>query len=74
MATVTGIGGVFFKAKDPKLLAEWYEKNLGINGMNWVVPLGGQTVFCPFPQGIYLSIYQSSNLIYVSNYSNLSRY
>jgi predicted enzyme related to lactoylglutathione lyase len=31
MAKVTGIGGVFFKAKnDPKLLAAWYEKNLGM--------------------------------------------
>jgi len=28
---VTGIGGVFFKAKgDPKTLAAWYEENLGI--------------------------------------------
>ena len=27
---VTGIGGVFFKAKDPKALAAWYQKNLGI--------------------------------------------
>ena len=31
MAKVTGIGGVFLKAKsDPKLLAAWYQKNLGI--------------------------------------------
>ncbi|HUS33637.1 MAG TPA: VOC family protein [Kofleriaceae bacterium] len=31
MAKVTGIGGVFFKAKnDPKELAAWYEKNLGM--------------------------------------------
>ena len=27
---VTGIGGVFFKTKDPKALKEWYEKALGI--------------------------------------------
>jgi predicted enzyme related to lactoylglutathione lyase len=27
---VTGIGGVFFKAKDPKGMVEWYRKNLGI--------------------------------------------
>ena len=27
---VTGIGGVFFKAKDPKGMAAWYQKNLGI--------------------------------------------
>ena len=27
---VTGIGGVFFKAKDPKQMLAWYRKNLGI--------------------------------------------
>lgn len=27
---VTGIGGVFFKAKDTKALNEWYVKHLGI--------------------------------------------
>lgn len=30
MAKVTGIGGVFFLAKDPKALAAWYEKHLGM--------------------------------------------
>src|SRR4051794_11985083 len=27
---VTGIGGVFFKAKDPKAMYAWYEKHLGM--------------------------------------------
>jgi predicted enzyme related to lactoylglutathione lyase len=27
---VTGIGGIFFKSKDPKKVKEWYSKNLGI--------------------------------------------
>lgn len=27
---VTGLGGVFIKAQDPKFLARWYEDNLGI--------------------------------------------
>jgi predicted enzyme related to lactoylglutathione lyase len=27
---VTGIGGVFFKAKDPKTLRAWYQEKLGI--------------------------------------------
>jgi predicted enzyme related to lactoylglutathione lyase len=31
MEKVTGIGGVFIKAKDPKKLTEWYQKHLGIN-------------------------------------------
>ena len=28
---VTGIGGIFFKAKDPEALARWYRDHLGIS-------------------------------------------
>lgn len=35
MAKVTGIGGVFFKAKDPKALAAWYAEHLGVNLEEW---------------------------------------
>jgi predicted enzyme related to lactoylglutathione lyase len=28
---VTGIGGIFFKCKDPAKLKDWYKKNLGLN-------------------------------------------
>lgn len=28
---VTGIGGIFFKCKDPKKVREWYETNLGLH-------------------------------------------
>lgn len=28
---VTGIGGIFFKCKNPKLVREWYSKHLGLN-------------------------------------------
>ena len=31
MKRVTGIGGIFFKCKDPGKIREWYQKNLGIN-------------------------------------------
>ena len=31
MKKVTGIGGVFFKCKNPDKMKEWYKKNLGIN-------------------------------------------
>ncbi|HLM02308.1 MAG TPA: VOC family protein [Pyrinomonadaceae bacterium] len=31
MKRVTGIGGIFFKAKNPRELAAWYEKHLGIS-------------------------------------------
>ncbi len=30
MARVTGIGGVFLRAQDPKALAAWYAEHLGI--------------------------------------------
>lgn len=30
MKRVTGIGGVFFKSKDPKKITEWYQKHLGL--------------------------------------------
>ncbi len=30
MARVTGIGGVFLKAKDPKTLSAWYAKHLNL--------------------------------------------
>jgi len=28
---VTGIGGIFFKCKDPKKMREWYKDHLGLN-------------------------------------------
>lgn len=30
MKRVTGIGGLFFKSKDPEITKEWYKKHLGI--------------------------------------------
>lgn len=35
MKRVTGIGGVFFKAKDPKALGAWYREHLGLNVEDW---------------------------------------
>jgi predicted enzyme related to lactoylglutathione lyase len=32
MKKVTGIGGIFFKCKDPIKLKEWYKTHLGIDG------------------------------------------
>jgi predicted enzyme related to lactoylglutathione lyase len=37
---VTGIGGIFFKARDPETLRAWYERHLGIDVQDW-----GGTVF-----------------------------
>ena len=31
MKKVTGIGGIFFKCKDPKKMKEWYATHLGLN-------------------------------------------
>jgi predicted enzyme related to lactoylglutathione lyase len=39
MEKVTGIGGIFFKAKEPKVLGQWYAQNLGIDVQSW----GGAT-------------------------------
>ena len=51
---VQGIGGFFFRAKDPKKLAEWYERHLGITRVpeNYdMTPWrsdAGTTIFAPF--------------------------
>jgi predicted enzyme related to lactoylglutathione lyase len=31
MKRVTGIGGIFFKCKEPKKVRDWYQKHLGLN-------------------------------------------
>ena len=48
MAKVTGIGGVFFKSKsDPKQLAAWYAKHLGLA----LEPWGGAILKWPDDKG-----------------------
>ena len=56
MQTVTGIGGLFFRTKNPTMTAQWYKEHLGID----LVPgdysqkpwsqEAGPTVFAPFPE------------------------
>src|SRR5215468_9013313 len=53
MEKVAGIGGLFFRAHDPKTLAKWYEEHLGITitptsegGTSWQQE-AGPTVFNP---------------------------
>ena len=55
MQRVIGIGGLFFRAKNPAALAEWYRGHLGIdpapsdyNQKSWSQE-AGPTVFAPFP-------------------------
>ncbi|HEY0528722.1 MAG TPA: VOC family protein [Gemmatimonadaceae bacterium] len=35
MKRVTGIGGIFFKAKDAPALHAWYKRHLGIDVQDW---------------------------------------
>ena len=35
MKRVIGIGGIFFKSKDPKALGDWYQKHFGISNQGW---------------------------------------
>jgi predicted enzyme related to lactoylglutathione lyase len=56
MEKVTGIGGMFFRAKDPEALSAWYHEHLGVypvpdnyeDGSWWQDE--GPTVFAPFEQ------------------------
>ncbi|MCU0826372.1 MAG: VOC family protein [Tabrizicola sp.] len=50
MARVTGIGGIFFRARDPQLLNDWYRQHLGITQPDVAVWMqeAGPTVFSPF--------------------------
>ncbi len=51
MEKVNGVGGVFFRSKDPKALAKWYHDHLGVDAGNgpWNTE-AGMTVFAPFKQ------------------------
>jgi predicted enzyme related to lactoylglutathione lyase len=61
MKRVTGIGGIFFKAKDAPTLRAWYKQHLGIDVQDWGGtaftwtdsdgnPTGGMTVWTVFPE------------------------
>ncbi len=59
MKRVTGLGGIFFKAKDPAVLYDWYRKHLGVesnadgSGITWRdadhPEIPGCNVFAIFP-------------------------
>ena len=60
MAKVLGVGGVFFKSKDPAALTKWYADVLGMPLESWGGVIlrpeamaghpGAATVFAPFKQ------------------------
>ena len=35
MSRITGLGGIFFKAKDPEKLRAWYQEHLGLDLQDW---------------------------------------
>ena len=57
MAKVIGLGGIFFKSKDPVKLAEWYRKWLKLDVQEWggcsflnsEQPETAYSVWSPFP-------------------------
>jgi uncharacterized protein YciI/catechol 2,3-dioxygenase-like lactoylglutathione lyase family enzyme len=56
MEKATGIGGLFFRARDPAALQRWYQEHLGVNPtpssydeLPWWQE-AGPTVFAPFPE------------------------
>ena len=77
MKRVTGIGGVFFKAKDAKALQAWYKQHLGIDVQDWGGtaftwsdsdgnPTGGMTVWTVFPEAS--KQFAPSNAPFMVNY------
>ena len=53
---VLGIGGLFFRSRNPKELAAWYQQHLGVDPIpanydqkSWQ-QAAGPTAFAPFPQ------------------------
>lgn len=71
MKRVTGIGGVFFKSKDPEGLAAWYQKHLDIEmqfgtgtTFSWGGEVKGSTVWSIFKEETkYLDPSQSRFMI-----------
>ena len=52
MKRVTGLGGVFFKAKDPNKLAVWYREHLGIPVGNGSANFAWRTMPDPKRRGL----------------------
>jgi glyoxylase I family protein len=52
MEKALGIGGVFFRSKDPKSLSDWYRTHLGIGEPPYGIwsQEPGPTIFAPFAE------------------------
>lgn len=76
MRRVTGIGGIFFKAKDAPALQAWYQRHLGIDVQPWGAsfdwkdehgtPVGGTTAWSINP--ITSDYYAPSTAPFMINY------
>ncbi len=75
MKKVKGIGGVFFKCKDPKMLKDWYNQQLGFAtddygaGFHWIQAgdqKRGFTQWSPFPDNT--EYFAPSTKDYMFNY------
>ena len=77
MKRVTGIGGIFFKAKDAPALQAWYKRHLGIDVQTWGgasfdwadsdgKPTGGTTAWCVAPESS--EQFAPSNASFMVNY------
>ena len=66
MASVTGFGGIFLRAQDPKALYQWYEQHLGLvkSGGSFAFPASTQrpqVVFAFFkPDNAYFPLAQKA--------------
>ncbi len=75
MARITGLGGVFFKSRDPAALSAWYRDTLGLEVASW----GGAqlepgsasgppySVWAPFPMDA--THFQPGTASYIINFS-----
>ena len=77
MKRVTGIGGIFFKAKDAPALRAWYQQHLGVDVQSWGgtaftwtdaegAPTGGMTVWSVAPETS--NQFAPSNASFMVNY------
>ena len=83
MEQVTGIGGVFFKVRDPKRMAAWYRENLGILSNDGCADFvwrdkdhpdqTGRTVWAIFPEDATQFGSTSSRLMINYRVANLDR-
>ncbi len=50
MSQIDGIGGLFFRARDPEALGKWYETHFGLQSGAPFTQSAGPTVFAIFPE------------------------